>query len=133
MIFYILHAREHRNKDSYIFRKKEKKSLLVTEFLPWIINFIDNGECFHLIFLITILYRCIDPCSSLISTRQCGSVNWYLFCVHFLKDIYCFNRLCGLVVRVPGFRSRGSGSVPGAARFSEKLRVWNGVHSASWG
>jgi hypothetical protein len=29
-------------------------------------------------------------------------------------------RLCGLVVRVPGSRSRGSGSIPGAARFSEK-------------
>jgi hypothetical protein len=32
--------------------------------------------------------------------------------------------LCGLVVRVSGYRSRGS-------RFSEKQRVWNGVHSAS--
>jgi hypothetical protein len=28
--------------------------------------------------------------------------------------------LCGLVVRVPGYRSRGSGSIPGATRFSEK-------------
>jgi hypothetical protein len=24
-------------------------------------------------------------------------------------------------------------SIPGASRFSEKQRVWNGVHSASWG
>jgi hypothetical protein len=24
------------------------------------------------------------------------------------------------------------GSIPGASRFSEKQRVWNGVHSASW-
>jgi hypothetical protein len=30
------------------------------------------------------------------------------------------DRLCGLVVRVPGYRSRGPGSNPGAARFSEK-------------
>jgi hypothetical protein len=30
------------------------------------------------------------------------------------------DRLCGLVVRVPGYRSRGSGSVPGATKFSEK-------------
>jgi hypothetical protein len=29
-------------------------------------------------------------------------------------------RLCGLVVRVSGFRSRGPGSIPGATRFSEK-------------
>jgi hypothetical protein len=29
-------------------------------------------------------------------------------------------RLCGLVVRVPGYGSRGPGSIPGANRFSEK-------------
>jgi hypothetical protein len=30
------------------------------------------------------------------------------------------DRLCGLGVRVPGYRSRGPGSIPGATRFSEK-------------
>jgi hypothetical protein len=30
------------------------------------------------------------------------------------------DRLCGLVVRVPGCRSRGLGSISGATRFSEK-------------
>jgi hypothetical protein len=30
------------------------------------------------------------------------------------------DRLCGLVVRVPGYSSRGPGSIPGATRFSEK-------------
>jgi hypothetical protein len=34
---------------------------------------------------------------------------------HHWKD-----RLCGLVVRVPGYRSRRPGSIPCAARFSEK-------------
>jgi hypothetical protein len=34
--------------------------------------------------------------------------------------------LCGLMVRLPGCRSRR----PGAARFSEWQWVWNGVHSA---
>jgi hypothetical protein len=29
-------------------------------------------------------------------------------------------RLSGLVVIVPGYRSRGQGSIPGATRFSEK-------------
>jgi hypothetical protein len=29
------------------------------------------------------------------------------------------NLLCGLVVRVPGYRSTGPGSIPGAARFAE--------------
>jgi hypothetical protein len=28
--------------------------------------------------------------------------------------------LCGLVVRVPGYRSRGPDSIPGATKFSEK-------------
>jgi hypothetical protein len=28
--------------------------------------------------------------------------------------------LCGLVVRVPGYRSRGPGPIPGDTRFSEK-------------
>jgi hypothetical protein len=37
------------------------------------------------------------------------------------------DRLCGLVARVPGYRSRGPGSIPGATRFSE--RVWNWVYS----
>jgi hypothetical protein len=30
------------------------------------------------------------------------------------------DRLCGLVVTVPGYKSRGPGSIPGATRFSEK-------------
>jgi hypothetical protein len=30
------------------------------------------------------------------------------------------DRLCGLVVRVPGYRSRGPDSIPGVTRFSEK-------------
>jgi hypothetical protein len=34
-------------------------------------------------------------------------------------DIYR-DRLCGLVVRVPGYSSSGPGSVPGAIRFSDK-------------
>jgi hypothetical protein len=44
----------------------------------------------------------------------------------FLSD-----RLCGLVFRVPGYRSRGPGSITGTTRFSVKLWVGNGVHSAS--
>jgi hypothetical protein len=30
------------------------------------------------------------------------------------------DRLCGLVVRIPAYRPRGSGSIPGTTRFSEK-------------
>jgi hypothetical protein len=30
------------------------------------------------------------------------------------------DRVCGLVVTVPVYRSKGPGSIPGATRFSEK-------------
>jgi hypothetical protein len=33
-----------------------------------------------------------------------------------------FDRLCGLVVRVLGYRSGGPGSIPGTTRFSEKKK-----------
>jgi hypothetical protein len=32
------------------------------------------------------------------------------------------DRLCGLVVRVLGYRSGGAGSIPGTTRFSEKIK-----------
>jgi hypothetical protein len=31
-----------------------------------------------------------------------------------------YDRLCGLVVRVPGYRSTSPDSIPGATRFSDK-------------
>jgi hypothetical protein len=38
-----------------------------------------------------------------------------------LTAVYLFgDRLCGLVVRVPGYRSRGSGSISGATRHTNK-------------
>jgi hypothetical protein len=43
-------------------------------------------------------------------------------------DDWIYDRLCGLVVRVLGYRSRNQGSITGATRFSE---FWNGVLSAS--
>jgi hypothetical protein len=33
------------------------------------------------------------------------------------------DRICGQVVRVPGYRFEGPGSIPGATRFSEKQWV----------
>jgi hypothetical protein len=36
------------------------------------------------------------------------------------------DRLCGLVVRVPGYRSRGPGSISGATRFSEVVGLERG-------
>jgi hypothetical protein len=40
--------------------------------------------------------------------------------VLYLSEISSNVRLCGLVVRVPGYRSRGPDSIPGFTRFSEK-------------
>jgi hypothetical protein len=42
-----------------------------------------------------------------------------LFIIYFHQH-YLYDRLCGLVVRLPGYRSRGPGSIPGATKFSEK-------------
>jgi hypothetical protein len=36
------------------------------------------------------------------------------------ENAVIFDRPCGIVVRVPGYRSRGPGSIFGATRFSEK-------------
>jgi hypothetical protein len=40
--------------------------------------------------------------------------------------MYCYNnysdRLCGLVVRVLGYRFGGPGSIPGTTRFSDKKK-----------
>jgi hypothetical protein len=49
----------------------------------------------------------------------------------FVTEIYLCDHLCGVVVRVPGYKSIGLGLIPGTARFSENYWVWKGVHSAS--
>jgi hypothetical protein len=48
--------------------------------------------------------------------------------LHF-KGLLC-DRLCGLVVRILGYRSGGPGSIPGTTR-KKSNGVWNGVHSPS--
>jgi hypothetical protein len=40
--------------------------------------------------------------------------------MYFYQFLLLMFSLCGLVVRVPGYRSRGPGLIPGATRFSEK-------------
>jgi hypothetical protein len=47
--------------------------------------------------------------------------NNYLFSFfYFIKAFHKWDRLCGLVVRIPGYRSRGPGSIPITTRFSEQ-------------
>jgi hypothetical protein len=40
--------------------------------------------------------------------------------------LYIHKHFLGLVARVPGYKSRALGSIPGATRFSEQW-VWNGA------
>jgi hypothetical protein len=40
--------------------------------------------------------------------------------VSFRRWVVVSDRLCGLVVRDPGYRSRGPSSLPGTTKFSEK-------------
>jgi hypothetical protein len=51
-------------------------------------------------------------------------LNYYIFEKKKKKGILNYGvssgRLCGVVDRVPGYRSRGRGLIPGATRFSEK-------------
>jgi hypothetical protein len=44
----------------------------------------------------------------------------YIECVYLMTTTIVNDRLSGLVVRVPGYRSRVPGLIPGATRFSEK-------------
>jgi hypothetical protein len=55
-----------------------------------------------------------------------------LYDLHNLNEFHSNqDRLCGLVVRVLGYRSAGPGSILGITR-KKKLWVWNRVHSSSW-
>jgi hypothetical protein len=40
--------------------------------------------------------------------------------LHIVSYVTTADPLCGVVVRVPGCRTRAPGSIPGASRFSEK-------------
>jgi hypothetical protein len=64
----------------------------------------------------------------IIYTALCHKKPFTLLYVYWLSN----DRLCGLVVRVPDYRSRSPGSIPGATRFSEKWCDWNEVRSVSW-
>jgi hypothetical protein len=74
--------------------------------------------------------------SSWLQIRRSGFVfrRYQIFCEVVVLELgpLSLDRLCGLVVSVPGYRSRGLGSIPGVNRFSEKLWIGKGVHSASW-
>jgi hypothetical protein len=77
--------------------------------------------------------RCHSSAASAYSNRACENVP---VCSVTDPLTFCLfhgtvgDRLCGLVVRVIGYRSGGLGSIPGTTR-EKKSWVWNGVHSTS--
>jgi hypothetical protein len=48
-----------------------------------------------------------------------GENNFLVQNEQFCNSIYYADRLCGRVVRVPGYRPRGPSSIPGATKFSK--------------
>jgi hypothetical protein len=66
-----------------------------------------HGRKSYYIYVVSCLHR---------SASMVGLAVWFV-CACACRT---FDRLCGLLVRVPSYRSRGPGSIPGATRFSEK-------------
>jgi hypothetical protein len=64
--------------------------------------------------------------------KLCASI--YVLCTHecnFGGKYGTNDRLCGLVVRVLGYRSEGPGSIPGTTRFSEEKKKSSGSGKGS--
>jgi hypothetical protein len=55
-----------------------------------------------------------------ISPPSCHLIPPWFKYMYIFRLVGLVDRPCGLVVRFPGYRPRGPGSIPGAARFSEK-------------
>jgi hypothetical protein len=51
--------------------------------------------------------------------------SWYSFIKLSMNTVT--DHLCGLVIGVPGYRSRGPGSIPGTTRFYEVLMMWHEI------
>jgi hypothetical protein len=76
------------------------------------------------VFLDRSRYTFLSSSSSVVLTRLSGPrsrpITFFLVPEFMGGKGYELDRHCGLVVRVPGYRSRGPVSIPGATRFSEK-------------
>jgi hypothetical protein len=62
--------------------------------------------------------ECYGPSSSIFKISAIHELNVGL--LPSILAMFAYPYLCGLVVRVPGYRSRGPGPIPGAAIFYEK-------------
>ena len=66
--------------------------------------------------------------------ERCSTLGTEIYRSLYVTLYYNLYRLCGLVVRVSGYRYRGPGFDPRRYQiFWVAVGVWNGVHSASWG
>jgi hypothetical protein len=71
---------------------------------------------------------CLDNVGSLTSHNSIGLYGLLQrkLYFYFLICIYTSDRLCGLVVRVLGYRSGGPGSIPGTTRKTKVMRLKRG-------
>jgi hypothetical protein len=58
-------------------------------------------------------------CAYFRESKEISFLIFYVF-TYLMNRMRLLDRLCCLVVRVPGYRSSGPGSIPGATRSSEK-------------
>jgi hypothetical protein len=65
--------------------------------------------------------------------RPCTEWRSVSFSDTLISDVMPHDRLCDLVSEFLAIDPKVPVLIPGASRFYEKQRVWNGVHSASWG
>jgi hypothetical protein len=57
------------------------------------------------------------PITGLKANRVVRRQGFHIFLNSGIQQFLFAHRLCGLVVRVPGYRCRGPGSIPGATDF----------------
>jgi hypothetical protein len=64
--------------------------------------------------------------------RSVRDTNCLILLLKIFRSIFSFeDRLCGLEVRVLGYRSGSQGSIPGTTRKKKVVGLERGVHSAS--
>jgi hypothetical protein len=104
---FIFSAKNEKLSTSNIFSQQtpEALNLLVTEERCWTLFYMP---------LHTFLHSLLNALVQIANKMELQKNIFFSYILEFP------DRLCDLVVRVPGYRPRGPGSIPGDTRFSEK-------------
>jgi hypothetical protein len=78
----------------------------------------------HFTLFVTGLY--LDGAQNIWNNAKINTFIWWGSCLRTRPPTWSSGQFLATDPEVPDL-------IPGASRFSEKQRVWNGVHSASWG